>query len=85
MNNKFYHDYAAWLDRWLQHNVDDNSSKLDDLFTNQADDLKPVTIAVVFNYINRHQWSTPQKKTADAFRCSRRTVRLACAKTNKMT
>lgn len=86
MNDKFYQDFAGWLDRWLQHNVDVDPSKLDSLpFSNQGDELKPIAIAGVFRYINRHQWPTPQKKTAEVFNCSRRTVRLACAKTDKLS
>ena len=78
MNDKFYQDFAGWLDRWLQHNVGEDPQKINDLvFVNHGDELKFIAIDVVFHHINRHRWPAPQKKTAEVFNCTRRIIRLA--------
>ena len=45
MNDKFYQDFAGWLDRWLQHNVGEDPQKINDLvFVNHGDELKFIAI-----------------------------------------
>jgi len=81
MTQKFYQDYAAWLDSWLQQNVGDEPARLysslpADLTTRT---LSGLAVVGVFNFINRQcrlkpeKWSKipPQQKTADIFYCSR--------------
>ena len=94
MNDKFYQDFAGWLDRWLQHNVGEEPAKLRselpaDLTTEA---LLFITIARVFNFINQQccrdvdTWGKipPQQKTADLFHCSRWKISRAIKKVNNI-
>ena len=90
MQHKFYQDFAAWLDRWLQQNVGDEPAKLRLQLPADLMDgiLLCIAIARVFNYINRQccqhadTWRKipPQQKTADLFHCNRHTIANALKK-----
>ena len=94
MQQKFYQDFAAWLDRWLQQNVGNEPAKLRsqlpaDLMTG---DLLFIAVARVFTFICRQcsyhavTWGKipPQQKTADLFHCSRWKIARAIKKGNKL-